>query len=160
MMLFACVRANLNSQTGLRLVAKPCFCLIPRCDFRSRMGFPSFVDVFMKIGGLFFSFWWRYVTFLFLSIEISFLISLYFIFCFLYRFFFSSALHKLKVIATIRIITGFINFVSFLFSDFWIFFFFLNLHLVFCANQLKLDDKEINTSDFWKRQIIIASMHK
>ena len=32
--------------------------------------------------------------------------------------------------------------------------------MVFCANQLKLDDKEINTSDFWKRQIIIASMHK
>ncbi|XP_068471451.1 uncharacterized protein [Phaseolus vulgaris] len=26
--------------------------------------------------------------------------------------------------------------------------------------QLKLDEKEINTSDFWKRQIIIASMHK
>ncbi|KAH1049780.1 hypothetical protein AAZX31_08G053900 [Glycine max] len=26
--------------------------------------------------------------------------------------------------------------------------------------RLKLDEKEINTSDFWKRQIIIASMHK
>ncbi|KAG5060392.1 hypothetical protein JHK87_001421 [Glycine soja] len=26
--------------------------------------------------------------------------------------------------------------------------------------RLKLDDKEINTCDFWKRQIIIASMHK
>lgn len=38
--------------------------------------------------------------------------------------------------------------------------FFLNTHLVFCVNQLKLDEKEINTSDFWKRQIIIASMHK
>lgn len=32
--------------------------------------------------------------------------------------------------------------------------------MVFCVNQLKLDEKEINTSDFWKRQIIIASMHK
>ncbi|KAG5028369.1 hypothetical protein JHK87_011883 [Glycine soja] len=30
---------------------------------------------------------------------------------------------------------------------------------VLCS-MLKLDDKEINTSDFWKRQIIIASMHK
>lgn len=38
--------------------------------------------------------------------------------------------------------------------------FFLNCRLVFCVKQLKLDEKEINTSDFWKRQIIIASMHK
>ncbi|KAL2342330.1 hypothetical protein Fmac_003615 [Flemingia macrophylla] len=29
-----------------------------------------------------------------------------------------------------------------------------------CPERLKLDEKEINTSDLWKRQIIIASMHK
>ncbi|XP_057749972.1 uncharacterized protein LOC130968621 isoform X1 [Arachis stenosperma] len=29
-----------------------------------------------------------------------------------------------------------------------------------CAEKLKLDDKEMSTEDFWKRQIIIASMHK
>jgi hypothetical protein len=28
------------------------------------------------------------------------------------------------------------------------------------VDQLKLDDKEINSTDFWKRQILIASMHK
>jgi len=27
-------------------------------------------------------------------------------------------------------------------------------------DQLKLDEKEINATDFWKRQILIASMHK
>lgn len=49
----------------------------------------------------------------------------------------------------------------------------MNLHLFFISffpfklttvllyvDQLKLDEKEINATDFWTRQIIIASMHK
>lgn len=48
----------------------------------------------------------------------------------------------------------------FLVSVFFFFCLFKLTQVLLYFDQLKLDEKEINATDFWKRQIIIASMHK